>query len=87
VKVKDGGPAFPHVVKEVDCMPRIKTYDSVKFDGASLRDYFAAAALTGMLANGIHEQKPIPPTETMLARVSYGFADAMLREREKEAAE
>ena len=45
-----------------------------------LRDYFAAAALTGMLSD--------PGTNTInnefLAKCSYDLADAMLKERKRD---
>ena len=62
----DGGPAFPihdHYGKA----------DSI---GMSLRDYFAAMALQGSLADGggSYEQE---------AKWAYAYADAMLAERAK----
>lgn len=52
--------------------------------GMTLRDYFAAAALQGLLANEIEG----PSFETMqdherhYATISFGYADAMLAARE-----
>jgi hypothetical protein len=43
--------------------------------GMTLRDYFAAAALQGLLAGG--------STVLLDASVAYSFADAMLAERAK----
>lgn len=54
--------------------------------GMTLRDYFAAAALQGMLAGmGFdaplkYEASPAPP----YVNVAYEFADAMLAERAKQ---
>jgi hypothetical protein len=53
---QDGGPAFP-----VQYVP-----------GMTLRDYFASAALTGLVANSI---------PTGAAKEAYEYADAMLKER------
>lgn len=67
--INDGGPAFP-VVSEImgHC------------SGMSLRDYFAAKALEGMLAN----QHPYQASdEHMFARDAYTLADAMLAARQK----
>jgi hypothetical protein len=76
-QVKDGGPAFPipwgcdtrgmHLPAE----PR----------GMSLRDYFAAAALTGILAYG----RPVKVNGRDLAtdEAAYAIADGMLLRREK----
>lgn len=72
----DGGPAFPRNTR------KYQTHEGWKFDpaqsGMSLRDYFAAAALQGMLAD--HETNPTPERAASLA---YEFADAMLAERAK----
>jgi hypothetical protein len=43
----------------------------------TLRDYFAAAALTGLLANRLGRYSD-------MAEDAYKYADAMLAEREKE---
>lgn len=71
----DGGPAFPCRTP----MYQIEG-DNIKLigEGMTLRDYFAAKALEGLLApiTGI----PILPN---LAKLSYEIADAMLKEREK----
>ena len=69
-----GGPAFP-----VPGFP-----DEEYFNGMTLRDYFAAKALSGVAA---HIKGPIEkPGETGAqahARWSYQVADAMLAERAK----
>lgn len=74
--VKTGGPAFPKLRSLNNCKPgeKIATYTS---DGMTLRDYFAAKALQGYLANG-------EPVEfaTKIAEDAYAMADAMLRARE-----
>ncbi len=56
--------------------------------GMSLRDYFAAAALQGMLASG--HQAPLEQLTVVqggkpadgLALAAYGFADALLKVRQ-----
>lgn len=45
----------------------------------TLRDYFAAKALNGWLAS----EDRITLTEDAVADVCYGYADAMIRERNK----
>lgn len=72
-KKNDGGPAFP-----------IKGNNAVRssWDGMSLRDYFAAHALTGLIA------QCDPPAKGNLSRDdfavwSYEMADAMLKEKER----
>jgi len=60
-----GGPAFP--------------WDGNGDDGMTLRDYFAAKAMAGMLA---HEDSYIyQPIE--IADKAYVIADAMIKERSK----
>jgi len=54
----------------------------------TLRDYFAAKALQGMIASETHGEGMIPsditPIVEAAANRSYEFADAMLKERNKE---
>ena len=62
--INDGGPAYP-------------TPAGVQHnDGMTLRDYFAAAALQGLIANGEC------PTWDDDAKAAYAAADAMLKARE-----
>ena len=61
--IETGGPAFPR-------QPGGDT-------GMTLRDYFAAAALTGIIAKGEDEMYP-----GFRASEAYALADAMLKERE-----
>jgi hypothetical protein len=63
----NGGPAFP--------------WDGMGDDGMSLRDYFAAKALQGIMAHsgdGVN-----PGNVTSVTKVLYLIADAMLKERSK----
>ena len=70
-EMSDGGPAFP--------VPNYVSSDGETFSsepsGMSLRDYFAAAAMQGMLADG--ESTPAK----ILAAASYELADAMIEQR------
>jgi hypothetical protein len=71
----NGGPAFP-------------TQNGCRYDaGMTLRDYFAAAALQGLLANYDPESGDFLTYETPLdwARFAHKFADAMLAARKEEA--
>jgi len=75
--MKDGGPAFP-----VPTVTGLPNGDCIYGEaGMSLRDYFAAKALQGMLASC-----PVVDRTTVKkkkwADVSYEFADAMLKARE-----
>ena len=62
----DGGPAFPFVLKE----------NGAGEPGMSLRDYFAAHALTGILA-----APGALPNKVKVAVWAYEYADAMLEAR------
>ncbi len=57
---------------------------TLAFDHLELRDYFAAAALTGILAS--HSGETALPADDKAAKWSYQAADAMLKERTKPAA-
>lgn len=67
---KDGGSAFP-------LHPATGTTE-VTYDGMSLRDYFAAHALTGITA-GWGNSAFTPP---IMAARAYALADAMMNARE-----
>ena len=69
----DGGPAFPLISED---------YEAIRHIGMSLRDYFAAAALQGLLASSSVGDALAEPD---YAKAAYIQADAMLAEREKEA--
>ena len=64
-----GGPAFP--------TPRYERGDMYSL-GMTLRDYFAAKAIQGMLACPVQPQSG----PDMYARDAYTIADAMLKARE-----
>ncbi len=68
----DGGPAFPFKCQGATTAPEV-------YYGMTLRDYFAAKALNGWLAS----EDRITLTEDAVADVCYGYADAMIRERNK----
>ncbi|PRD80479.1 hypothetical protein C6P76_29335 [Burkholderia multivorans] len=100
-KINDGGPAFPATwVNDSDlnaiapngqvCPP----FSSIPLPGMSLRDYFAAKALTGLLAEPVSEG--VSPSSIhctpgfdaegaqpgdRIAAAAYALADAMLRAR------
>ncbi len=61
----DGGPAFPEGAED--------TW------GMSLRDYFAAASLTGLVAKYGMDEYLVP---TRIALDAYALADAMIKARE-----
>jgi hypothetical protein len=67
-----GGPAFPSM-RDMRHNP-----DFDHEEGMTLRDYFAAKAMQGLLACPVGEGK-----NEEYAKWSYEFADAMLAERSK----
>ena len=67
ITLNDGGPAFPSTI----------TDDSLHVGGMSLRDYFAAKAMQGLLSMDL---KPDVENEE-LAEAAYAIADAMIKER------
>jgi hypothetical protein len=72
------GPLFPESIASNCC-------------GMSLRDYFAAAALQGILSNhelllNLDEMVPEKGTRHVAALSAYALADAMLAARGKEEA-
>jgi hypothetical protein len=70
----DGGPAFPVLeVTQDDIYQNIE----IQHSGMTLRDYFAAKAMKGLIATGSFEYKG------EISRNAYSMADAMLLERAK----
>lgn len=72
-KIDDGGPAFPTAYKYTDRSGAIR----LERNGASLRDWFAGHALTGLMSIDR------PHTFDEDARRAYAAADAMIAERAK----
>lgn len=77
MRISDGGSAFPGDNSQVRHNP-----------GMTLRDYFAAKALQGMLASDAHPQVVLetlmdgPESRLERAKFAYSIADAMLEARE-----
>ena len=77
-----GGPAFPiqgHSTRNG------QGFQLVMADGMTLRDYFAAKAMQGLLANPkLHEQilRHGGANGRWIELSAYGWADAMLKARE-----
>lgn len=75
---KNGGPAFP--IFSAEGFPtHDSNVDENVLSGMTLRDYFAAKALSGMCA-GAPGSHLVPPNA---AKLAYEYADSMLAEREK----
>jgi len=60
--------AFPWMHKDITCT------------GMTLRDYFAAKAMQGFIADGAAPEV----SKTTIALMAYAMADAMIKERKQE---
>lgn len=69
--MNDGGPAFPFTFDDAADRCTVVT------PGMTLRDYFAAAALQGLITS-MQDGTPV-----FTARLAYDYADAMITQREK----
>jgi hypothetical protein len=91
----NGGPAFPQpdeqfIYSDERGMVGTRGYGEIGHAGMTLRDYFAAKALTGLLADiknvqrfdEISQKEMIEP-HALMATACYSMADAMLAERLK----
>lgn len=84
-KVEDGGSAFPNRASGHVEESRGSADNNLSLafaGGMSLRDYFAAAALTGIIAAYTGQDVPLPATG-MAAANAYDYADDMLKKRIK----
>jgi hypothetical protein len=80
----NGGSAFPiQSLKQSgeQTVDNDFNYTEVGQKGMSLRDYFAAKAMQGLLSSPLLAN--IQATSEDLARVAYDHSDAMLKAREK----
>lgn len=77
-KQNNGGPAFPEI-GNVAC-----NSDWQSESGMTLRDYFAAKAMQGVMASGTAMSIGTNHEEAMvgMARAFYSMADAMIKARE-----
>ncbi len=74
---KTGGPAFPNVPDGAG--DKWSSWD----EGMTLRDYFAAKAMQGILSNHTMIDDPSDSSAKWVTEGAYRMADAMLRAREK----
>lgn len=84
--INDGGPAFPSPIAFDPTRDRVVaiTEFAEGFSGMTLRDYFAAAALQGLIAGTLADGSTfIKGGEPFHAAAAYATADAMLAVREK----
>lgn len=75
-----GGLAFPRPFSVDDADPDI-SYPA--HTGMTLRDYFAAKAMQGLLANPKLHQQILKAGQSWIEDSSYAWADAMLKAREQ----
>lgn len=68
----NGGPAFPTVEANYH-------NENMRSEGLSIRDYFAAKAMQGMIASYGYLRSEVD----VMAESAYDCADAMLKERAK----
>lgn len=72
-EINDGGPAFPLPVADQECCGRFES----GYGGMSLRDWFAAKAIQGLLASPDTSRA----TLEQIVSDSYRIADEMIKER------
>jgi len=77
--VSDISPAFPFFASWDD--PKTSTREVHAYHGMTLRQYYAAAALTGFTPQDL-----FPDDQERVVRVAFRIADAMLAHEEKEQA-
>jgi hypothetical protein len=89
--MKNGEPAFPgeqtaSYDRRCSCGEMVR-FDGIKHEGMSLRDYFAAKAMEGIVGDRSHGRHPhvAMDKETFenWAERSYAIADAMLKARDE----
>lgn len=78
-EIDDGGAAFP--IDSYMLNPNATEKEIKEAQGMTLRDYFAAAALQGFLANSSNEFVML--RHVNLASEAYMVADAMLAKRKE----
>ena len=99
--INDGGPAFPmqepqaihaYAIAAVDGITdpdeRDRAYLKARAEavgGATLRDYFAAKAMTGLMANPRFFEDVGGTDSARTARLAYLTADAMLAARKEKS--
>ncbi len=79
-KIDTGGPAFP-TRNEAQIGPI-----SYHYEGMTLRDYFAAKAMQGILSNAsllevVDQKFEADSTRDAVSKYAFGVADAMIKER------
>lgn len=85
-EISSGGPAFPVECDWINGQPQGRQTASHAgwHEGMTLRDYFAARALSGLIGRRWEDETGKVPADVMdrWARAAYLTADAMLKARE-----
>lgn len=83
--MKDGGSAFPGIEEKLNRENPLGEPTKWYRTGMTLRDYFAAHAITyvGNLMMESYAKNGQLYTDKMVAGGAYNIADAMIKEREK----
>jgi hypothetical protein len=76
---EQGGPAFPNGTG----WNHVGDWVGGGDDGMTLRDYFAAKAMQGLLASPRTPTEDKVVTDTVVAKYAYLMAEAMLRARDE----
>lgn len=81
---ENGGPAFPR--EDYQCNGTSGYSAGLGQEGMTLRDYFAAKAMLGVLSKGAWENIGVDHADEMegMAIAFYSMADAMLKARSAE---
>jgi len=87
MKIKTGGSAFPEIYTDAKVNEHNQEYgDTYSVGGMTLRDYFSAKAMQGVLSSPDLKSE-IQNNPQWVAALSFRFADAMIRERDKDGTE
>lgn len=73
-----GGPAFPYSALQ----PSGPTIYADSY-GMTLRDYFAAKAMQGLLSNPKLQEQILKNNQSWIEESAYGWADGMLKARQE----
>lgn len=75
-------PAFP-IQNQHGIPVKESDLEAHRANGMTLRDYFAAHAMQGLLANPKLQNEILKQGQSWIESSAYGFADAMIEQRSK----
>jgi hypothetical protein len=79
----NGGNVFPVITDIVTFTSDSPGYDIKSSNGMSLRDYFAAQAIQGILSNSTVSAQPLGWERMAMCETAYQIADEMLEAKDK----